>query len=163
MKALILALLAALSLAAPAAAQQTDSARAALWLRGVCPGNREVRIATTAGERVRGYCATIESTQMRVRTATRERTVPFTAVDSVWVLQRGAGSRATMGALIGALALGGAGVLLGQGLCEGNDDNCLSGSVLLGVSGAAVGGTAGAILGGVAGHATRAWRRIYPE
>lgn len=153
---------AALALAAPAGAQQLDSARAARWLGGVCPGKREVLVATTSGERVRGYCAPIESAQLRIGRGARERVVPFAAVDSVWVRQGGAGAGGTTGALIGALAVGGAGVLLGQGLCEGVGDDCLDGSVLLGVTGAAVGGTVGALLGAAGGHVARTWRRIYP-
>jgi len=148
--------------ASPAAAQMTDSARAATWLGGVCPGKREVLVATTSGERVRGLCAPIESTQLRIERGSREQVVPFAAVDSVWVRQGGAGSGGTTGALIGALAVGGAGLLVGQGLCEGVGDNCLDGSLLLGVTGAAVGGTVGALLGAAGGHVTRTWRRIYP-
>ncbi|HEU4880860.1 MAG TPA: hypothetical protein VFT45_01405 [Longimicrobium sp.] len=153
---------AALALPSSAAAQMTDSARAEQWLGGVCPGKREVLIATTDGERVRGLCAPIETAQLRIERGSREQVVPFAAVDSVWVRQGGAGSGGTTGALIGALAVGGAGVLLGQGLCEGVGDNCLDGSVLLGVTGAAVGGTVGALLGAAGGHVTRTWRRIYP-
>lgn len=162
MKALIFALLATVALAAPAAAQPTDSMNAALWLRGVCPGGREVRIVTVDGARVRGYCDAIERTQLRLSVGPRERTVPFAAVDSLWVRERGAGQGATTGALVGALLVGGAGVLLGQGLCD-TDDPCWGGRALLGVTGAAAGGTAGALLGAVGGHATRAWRRIYPD
>jgi hypothetical protein len=153
---------AALAVSAPAAAQAMDSARAERWLDGVCPGNREMLVATTAGERVRGYCGPIESTQLRLERGGREQVVAFTAVDSVWVRRGGSGAGATRGALIGALAVGGAGLLLGQGLCEGVGDDCLDGLLLLGVSGAAAGGTIGALLGAVGGHATRAWRRIYP-
>lgn len=161
MKAALLAVLATLTFAIPAAAQQTDSARAALWLRGVCPGEREVLISTTEGERVRGYCGPIESTQLRLMRSSREQVVPFAAVDSLWVRQRGSGRGATMGALVGALAMGGAGVLLSQGLCE-TEDGCVSETVMLGAGGAATGGTIGALLGAVAGYATRTWRRIYP-
>lgn len=162
MKALILAVAAALALAAPAAAQVRDSAVAAMWVGDLCPGDREVLIATRDGERVRGYCAPIERTQLRITLAAREQVVPFAAIDSIWVRQRGAGRGATSGALVGALLVGGAGLLLGQGLCEGVGDDCLDGSLLLGIGGAAAGGVAGAILGAVGGHATRAWRRIYP-
>lgn len=153
---------AALAFAAPAAAQQMDSARAEQWLGALCPGEREVQIATKSGERVRGLCGPIESTQLRIGRGAREQVVPFAAVDSVWVRQRGSGPGATTGALIGALGLGGAGLLLGQGLCEGVGDSCVDGSLILGVTGAAVGGTVGALLGAVGGHVTRAWRRIYP-
>lgn len=162
MKTLIFAIVAVVAFAAPAAAQQTDSARAALWLRGVCPGNREVQVATTAGERVRGYCGPIESTQLRISLAAREQVVPFAAIDSIWVQKPGSGSGATMGALIGALAAGGAGVFLSQGLCE-TDDRCPNETMLLGMGAAAAGGTAGALLGAVLGHGTRVWKRIYPR
>jgi hypothetical protein len=164
MRALLLAaLMTALARPAPASAQPlADSTRAAQWLGGVCPGEREVLVATTDGKRVRGLCGPIESAQLRIGRGTREQMVPFTVVDSVWVRRGGSGSGATKGALIGALAVGGAGLLLGQGLCEGVGDDCLDGSLLLGVSGAAVGGTVGALLGAVGGRATQAWRRIYP-
>jgi hypothetical protein len=162
MKALALTIAAALAFAAPASAQMSDSAGAAQWLRGVCPGSREVRIATTAGEQVHGYCDAIERTHLRLSVGSRERTVPLAAVDSVWVRERVAGQGASKGALFGVLLVGGAGVLLGQGFCEGEGDDCIGGSLLLGVGGAAIGGTVGAVLGGIGGHATRTWRRLYP-
>ncbi|HEX6369465.1 MAG TPA: hypothetical protein VF006_11075 [Longimicrobium sp.] len=161
MKTLILALFAALALAAPAAGQQTDSARAALWLRGVCPG-REVQISTTWGERVRGRCAPIESTQLRLTGDAREQVVPFAGIDSLWVRQRGSGSGAGIGALLGALAGGGAALLLSQGLCE-SEDGCVNDTLVVGMGAAATLGTVGALLGGAVGHMTRVWRRIYPQ
>lgn len=161
MRALIFALLAAVAFAAPAAAQYRDSANAATWLRGVCPGNREVLIATKAGDRVRGYCGPIELAQLRVSRADQERTVPFAQVESISVRQRGSGAGATTGALIGALGLGWTGLMLGRGLCEGGGD-CVDGMLLLGVSGAAVGGTLGAVLGGITGRVTQGWKQIYP-
>lgn len=161
MRARILFILAALALAAPAAAQQADSANVAMWLRGMCPGTRELRIATTGGERVRGYCGAIESGQLRISLGTRERRVPFVDVDTIWVLERGSGRGASTGALAGALLVGGAGVLLSQGLCEGGG-SCTDDVLLLGITGAAAGGAAGALLGAAVGHATRGWRRIYP-
>lgn len=157
---LLAAALAAL-FAIPTAAQVGDSANAAVWLRGVCPG-REVLIATTSGERVRGYCAPIEDTRLRVRWGADEQTVEFTAVDSIWVRSRGASRGATTGALVGAVLVGGAGVLLGSGLCGLDDGECREDTLLLAMGGAATGGLVGAILGGAAGHATRAWARIYP-
>lgn len=155
-KLLILVLAAVVAVAAPAAAQRADSANAALWLRGICPGTREVRIDTTDGERVRGYCAPVEATQLRVTLGTREQVVPFAEVESIWVLRRGSGRGAATGALIGALVVGGAGVLLSQGLCEFG--GCLNETVMTGLAG----GAAGAILGSVAGRGTQTWRRIYP-
>lgn len=162
MKTRIFAMFAALAFAAPAAAQQTDSARAALWLRGVCPGNREVQVATTEGERVRGYCAPIESTQLRIALAARERVVPFDAIDSIWVRTSGSGPGARTGALIGALAVAGAGLFFVQGLCE-TGNGCVNDTVRVGLGGAAAGGAAGALLGGALGHATQVWKRIYPR
>lgn len=161
MKALILAILASVAFAAPAAAQYGDSATAAMWLRGVCPGNREVLIATRSGERVRGYCGPIELTQLRVTRAERERAVPFTEVETISVRRRGSGAGATTGALIGVLGLGGTGLLMAHSLCGGGDD-CASGYLGLGVGGAAIGGTLGAVLGGITGRVTQGWKQIYP-
>lgn len=161
MRALVLAFAAMLAFAAPSAAQYADSANAALWLRGLCPGARVVQIATTSGERVHGYCAPIELTQLRVRMGTDERVVPFAEVDSIWVRQRGSGPGATTGALVGALVVGGAGMFLSQGLCE-TGDGCVNDTVMFGMAGAATGGIAGAILGGIVGGATQVWRQIYP-
>ncbi|HEX2211618.1 MAG TPA: hypothetical protein VHG93_28280 [Longimicrobium sp.] len=158
---LLFALAAILVLAVPAAAQRPDSANAALWLRGVCPGTREVRIETMDGDRVRGYCGPIENAQLRVKLGRDEQVVPFRDVESIWVRQRASGEGATVGALIGALAVGGAGAFLASSLCEFESD-CMDGVVLFGLGGAAVGGTAGALLGAVLGSTTRSWRRIYP-
>lgn len=161
MRALIFAVLAAVAFAVPAAAQYRDSANAAMWLRGVCPGNREVLIATTSGERVRGYCGPVELAQLRVTRAERERTVAFREVETISVRQRGSGAGATTGALIGVLGLGGTGLLMAHSLCDGGDD-CATGYLGLGVGGAAIGGTLGAVLGGVTGRVTQGWKQIYP-
>lgn len=162
MRSQILAMAAALAFAAPAAAQRMDSARAETWLGGVCPGNREVQVTTTAGRRIRGYCGPIERTQLRITLAAREQGVPFDSIGGIWVRKRGSASGAATGALMGALALASTAVFFGQGLCE-TEDGCVSDTVKLGLGAAAVGGAAGALLGGVLGHATHVWKRIYPR
>ncbi len=142
------------------AAQQTDSARAALWLRGACPG-REVQIATTEGERVRGYCGPIRARELTVSLAARETVVPFTRVERVWVRGRGTFRGARIGALAGALFGGAAAALVYNALCE-NVEGCASETLGTAFLGAAAGGASGAVLGGVVGSRMMVWVRLYP-
>jgi hypothetical protein len=144
-----------------AAAQQTDSARAALWLRGACPG-QEVQIATTAGERVRGYCGPIRARELTVSLVTRETTVPFTAVDSIWARRRGTARGLRIGAAAGALLGGAGGALIASALCE-RIDGCGSEAALGGLFGAAAGGATRALVGGAVGSRVRVWVRLYPR
>lgn len=143
-----------------AAAQQTDSAGAALWLRGACPG-REVQIATTAGERVRGYCGPIRARELTVSLAARETVVPFTAIDSVWVRGRGTRPGGRIGAVAGALFGGAAGALVVRTFCDGVE-SCPSDTLEAAFLGAAAGGAAGAVLGSAIGSRWIVWVRLYP-
>lgn len=154
-----LLLAAALGWSAPAAAQ-ADTTEVWWALAPVCPG-AQVRLSLVSVDSVRGACGRVDSGRLLVRQGRDEREVALAQIDSVWVRTAGCARASRSGALIGALAVGGAFAFVSNGLCEAAS-GCRNGTVLAGGLGALLGYLSGAFFGALLGPGETVWDRRYP-
>jgi|SRR5688572_21257093 len=141
---------------APGAPPPPSTAAASL------PAGATVR-AAMAGARVTGRVQTagMDTLVLVLRDGGAARRLAFADVDTVWRAGRATARGATIGAVVGGVALASFGVLVVQGFCE-NNDGCGDDTVKAALGGGALGGVGGAILGAGLGSLARTWRRVHP-
>ena len=155
------ALLVAAVLALPGrASAQTDTARVATALGRVCPG-AEIRVAVAPADTVRGSCGPLQDGRLVVRHMTDEWRIPLADIGGAWVRRRTTGSGARTGMAVGAIALGGFGFFLGNGLC-GAASGCGNDHLKMAGLSAVLGALGGALIGSALGHGVQVWERRYP-
>lgn len=119
--------------------------------RQLKPG-QTVRLHLQTGQRAEGRFTAYQSDSSIVRLATRDTTMPFAMIDSIWVRKTGAKT----GAIVGAVAVGVPSALFWGALCTGLNDGgeCGQWGAVAGltVAGAGVGALLGAAIGSVSSH-----------
>ena len=153
-------LLVALAWGTPARAQSPDTSAitSALWTD--CPG-AEVRLALASAETVRGRCDGLAGGRLVVRRGVNEWLVPVAEIDSAWVRGFGARHGDLIGGIVGGVALGGAAMFVGNGLCDAAS-GCGSDTLAAGALAAFIGYFSGSLIGGIIGRTVNGWDRRYP-
>ena len=158
-------------LALPALALLPSAALSAQTPETAPPGAAVVIARLTPGATVRAAAAGVRVTG-RIQTAGPDTVVltlrdgatarlALAGVDTLWRAGRATARGATIGAIIGGIALAGLGVLVAQGFCD-SPGGCGDDTRKSALGGGALGVAGGALLGAGLGSLARTWRRVYP-
>ena len=139
----------------------TSAAQRAGFALARLGGGQLVRIHNRRVGRRQGVVVSSSADRLTLETSLWGRIeVPASDVDSLWVRGGGhAGTGALIGAVLGGVALGAAGVAVAKANCEGSVNCGEAGAFVFGL---AVGGAVGAGIGALIGSAFPKWRLRAP-